>query len=154
MSITRIPAGRHRAADRIAELEAQLAQTEADNRALIAANETLVCELTRTIIRGCQDAILITELKDQRAGLVAGIRKTQGDLIRAKAEQERLRQAVVAARPRIREVPTDLVRPYSPVVCLPYVSPVPHRDTSGEQTQELPLLDQPAIWPVYPTPAA
>ncbi|WP_158101851.1 hypothetical protein [Streptomyces swartbergensis] len=40
-------------------------------------------------------------------------------------------------------MPTDLVRPYSPIVCLPYVSPVPWRDTSNDDTQQLPILDQP-----------
>jgi hypothetical protein len=107
-----------------AAAELRTRQIEADNRQLIAANETLVCELTSSIIRGCQDAILIARLKEQLADAVAGIRKTQQDLIRAKAEQERLRQAVINARPKIREVPTDLVRPYSPVVALPYVSPL------------------------------
>ena len=112
--------GKHSPAN--AELRARRA--EADNRQLVAASEDLQRDLHTALIRGCQDAMRIAHLREQLAAAVSGIRKTQHDLIRAKAEQERLRQAVLNARPRIREVPTDLVRPYSPVVELPYVSPV------------------------------
>jgi len=133
-------AGRHSSAN--PELRARRA--EADNIQLTATVEDQARDLHTALIRGCQDAMRIAYLREQLAGAVAGIRKTQHDLIRAKAEQDRLRQAVVNARPRIREVPTDLVRPYSPVVCLPYVSPVPYRDTSNDETQELPILEQPS----------
>lgn len=124
--------GRHTSA----HVEFRARRAEADNRQLRA-------ELHTALVRGCQDSMLIARLKEQLAGAVVGIRKTQHDLIRAKAEQERLRVAVVNARPRIREVDTQLVRPYSPIVVLPYVSPVPWRDTSNEETQQLPILDQP-----------
>lgn len=149
MSLTVTARGKHSAAYR--ELEAKLAQVEADNEALIAANEDLVCELTRSIIRGSQDAIRKAEAEEENGRLKAANETLRHATIRAKAEQDRLRQAVINARPRIREVPTDLVRPYSPVVVLPYVSPVPHRSTANDETQQLPVLDQPqrAVWPVY-----
>lgn len=118
--------GHHRAPDRIAELESQLAQTQADNRELIAANEDLTCALGRAVIHSCQDEMRIAIAEDENRRLKAANEELRGKTIRAQAEQERLRRAVINARPRIREVPTELVRPYSPVVCLPYVSPVPH----------------------------
>lgn len=133
--------GKHTSA--YAELRTQERRTASDNRRLVAAVEDRERELHTALVRGCQDAMLIAHLREQLAGAVAGIRKTQHDLIRAKAEQQRLRQAVVNARPRIQQVDTALVRPYSPVVVLPYVSPVPHRDTSNDTTQELPILDRP-----------
>jgi hypothetical protein len=105
-------------------LEAAVKALEADNRELIADAEDRERDLHTALIRGCQDAMRIAWLEEQRAGLVAHCRELTHKTIRAMAEQERLRQAVVNARPRIREVPTDLVRPYSPVVVLPYVSPV------------------------------
>lgn len=66
------------------------------------------------------------ELSGMRLDLkqaVAEIRRLQRQVIRDAAEKERLRQAVVDSRPRIRVVDTQLVRPYAPVVQLPYVSP-------------------------------
>jgi hypothetical protein len=150
VSLTVSPRGKHRAEDRIAELEAQVRQLEADNVVLAAANETLVCDLTRTIVRASQDAIRRAQADDENTRLKKANEDWRHQTIRAKAEQERLRRAVINARPRIKEVPTDLVRPYSPVVVLPYLSPVRYVDTSNEKTQQLPVLD----WPKYPTPAA
>jgi len=129
-------------------------QVENDNRQLTAANEDLVCELARSIIRECQTGMRAAELDAENKALKARVKELAHKVIRGAAEQQRLRQAVVNARPRIREVPTDLVRPYSPVVQLPYVSPVPYRDTSSETTQQLPILDQPEPWPIYQVPAA
>jgi hypothetical protein len=111
-------AGRHSQAN--AELRARRA--EARNVELIAALQDR--DLHAALVRGCQDAMLIAQQRDQLAGLAAHCRELTHKTIRAQAEQKRLRQAVINARPRIREVPTDLVRPYSPVVELPYVSPV------------------------------
>ncbi|MFE5368113.1 hypothetical protein [Streptomyces mirabilis] len=155
MSLTIAARGKHRADDRIAELEAKLAQAEADNQTLIAANEDLVCELTRSIIRGSQDAIRRAEAEEENGRLKARVKELGDKVIRSGAEQQRLRRAVVNARPKIHPVPTDLVRPFAPVVVLPYVSPVPHRSTANDKTQELPVLDRPeqAVWPVYATPA-
>lgn len=133
--------GRHTSAH--FALRAELRQAEADNRTLTASVEDRERELHTALVRGCQDAMRIAHLREQLAGAVAGIRKTQHDLVRAKAEQERLRRAVVNARPRIHRVDTELARPYSPVVCLPYVSPVPYRDTSNDDTQQLPVIDRP-----------
>lgn len=123
--------------------ELRARRAEADNVQLIAAVEDREREIHTALVRGCQDAMLIAQQREQLAGAVAGIRTLQHDLIRAKAEHQRLRQAVINARPRIREVPTDLVRPYSPIVCLPYVSPVPYRDSSSDETQQLPAIDRP-----------
>lgn len=132
-------AGRHSRTN--PELRARRA--EADNVQLIATIEDQARDLHTALIRGCQDAMRIAWLEEQRAGLVAHCRDLSHKTIRARAEQARLRQAVINARPRIREVPTDLVRPYSPVVCLPYVSPAPHRNISNDETQQLPILDRP-----------
>ncbi|WP_435215826.1 hypothetical protein [Streptomyces sp. bgisy034] len=133
--------GRHTSAH--FDIRADLRQAEADNRSLTAAVEDRERELHTALVRGCQDAMLIAHLREQLAGAVAGIRQTQHSLVRAKAEQDRLRQAVINARPRIHRVDTQLVRPFSPVVCLPYVSPVPYRDTSNDATQQLPIVDRP-----------
>jgi hypothetical protein len=113
-------AGRHSRAN--ADVRARRA--EADNAVLIAVVEDLERAAHAALIRGCQDAMLIAQQRDQLAGMAAHCRELTHKTIRAQAEQKRLRQAVINARPRIREVPTDLVRPYSPVVVLPYVSPV------------------------------
>lgn len=136
--------GKHTSA--YAELHAHTSHVEADNRQLTDTVEDRESEIHTALVRGCQDAVLIAQLKEHLAAAVAGIRKTQGDLIRSKAEQDRLRQAVINARPKIREVSTDLVRPYSPVVCLPYMSPVQWADTSNDETQPLAVID----WPTYP----
>ncbi|MFF2852606.1 hypothetical protein ACFVT5_40895 [Streptomyces sp. NPDC058001] len=96
------------------------------------------------LVRGCQDAILVAQLQAENAALKVRVKEYGDKVIRAGAEHQRLRQAVINARPRITTVPTALVRPYSPVVVLPYVPPVPHRDTSNDTTQALPILDQPA----------
>lgn len=146
--------GIRRAPDRIAELEARIreleasqddyvAQLEAENASLLADNEQLACDLTRTILRACQDAMWRAQTDEENRALKAANKNLRHTTIRAKAEQERLRRAVINARPRIREVDTQLVRPYSPVVVLPYVSPVPHRDTSNDETQQLPIIDRP-----------
>ena len=121
-AITVKTVGRHSPAN--AELRARRA--EADNTALIAAVEDRERELHIALVRGCQDAMLIARQKEQLAGMAVANRELRHKTIRAMAEQERLRQAVINARPRIRQVDTQLVRPYSPVVCLPYVSPVNH----------------------------
>lgn len=152
MSLTTAP-GKHTAAYR--ELEARLAQVEADNRALIARNEELVCELTGTILSASRYSLRAAAAEEENGRLKQANEEWRRTTVRAKAEQERLRQAVINARPRIREVPSAMVRPFAPVVVLPYVSPVPYRSTANDETQKLPVLDQPqpAVWPVYATPA-
>ncbi|WP_405888799.1 hypothetical protein OG762_36525 [Streptomyces sp. NBC_01136] len=152
---TTVTVRRHRAPDRIAELEARLAQVEADSRALIARNEELICELTGTILAASRYSLRAAVADEENGRLKAANEDLRHKTIRAKAEQERLRQAVINARPRIREVPSAMVRPFAPVVVLPYVSPVPYRSTANDETQQLPILDQPqkAVWPVYATAA-
>jgi polyribonucleotide nucleotidyltransferase len=76
----------------------------------------------------------------ERDAAVAELQRLQQRAIRDAADKERLRQAVINARPRITAVDTQLVRPFAPEVVLPYVSPVPYRDNSSEMTQELPLI--------------
>lgn len=159
--IARQSGGRHAASRRredrrIADLEARLkqseaarAQAEADNTHLTAENEQLVCDLTQAIIRASQDEMRIAVAEAENRQLKVRVRELGDKVIRAAAEHARLRQAVINARPRITVAPTDLVRPYSPVVELPYVSPAPYRDTSTDDTQHLPILDQPQPWPVY-----
>ena len=135
-----------RADSRVAELEARIRRLEADKQALAKANEQLAHDLTRSILRASQDAMWRAQADEENTRLKARVRDLGNKVIRAGAEHARLRQAVINARPRIREVPTDLVRPYSPIVQLPYTSPVPWRDTSTDQTQQLPVLD----WPTHP----
>jgi hypothetical protein len=155
MSLTVIPGGRHRAADRIAELEARIRELEADKAALAKANEQLACDLTRTVIRASQDAMWRAQADEENGRLKKRVRELGDKVIRAGAEHTRLRQAVINARPKLHPVPTDLVRPFAPVVVLPYVSPVPYRSTANDETQQLPVLDRPqqTVWPVYATPA-
>lgn len=153
MSLTLTARGKHTAA--YLELEARVQQLEADNEALRSANENLVCDLTRTVIRASQDAMWRAQADEENGRLKAANEEWRRRTVRAQAEQERLRRAVVAARPKCHPVPTDLVRPFAPVVELPYVSPVPYRSTANDDTQQLPAIDQPepAVWPVYAMPA-
>lgn len=129
--------GRHTSA----HVEFRARRAEADNRQLRA-------ELHTALVRGCQDSMLIARLKEERAGLVAYNRELRDKTIRAKAEQERLRRAVVNARPRITVAEQQLDRPYVSRVLLPYPVPV-GRDTSNDETQQLPVIDQPEPWPAY-----
>jgi hypothetical protein len=154
VSLTVIAGGRHRAADRIAELEARVReleneqddyvqQLEAENQALSKENEQLACDLTRLVIRASQDAMWRAQADEENGRLKKRVRELGDKVIRAGAEHARLRQAVINARPRIREVPTEMVRPFAPVVQLPYVSPVPYRSTANDETQQLPVIELP-----------
>ncbi|MFC8065426.1 hypothetical protein [Streptomyces sp. NPDC057293] len=147
-ALTVIAGGKH--SSPYQELRAHNRRIEDDNTFLTGAVEEREQQLHTALIRGCQDAVVIAALRAELGAVKAANADLRRTTIRAKAEQERLRRAVVNARPRIREVPTDLVRPYSPVVVLPYVSPVPHRDTSNDETQEIALIDLPQPWPTYP----
>lgn len=127
---------------------AQLRDVEKENGRLIAGTEERERELHTALVRGCQDAMLIAELRAENTAIKAANAELRRATIRAKAEQERLRQAVINARPRITETVQRLDRPYVSHVQIPY--PVPTgRDLSGDDTQELPLIDQPGAWPVY-----
>lgn len=158
MSITLAARGKHRADDRIAELEARIAelesgqddyvqQLEADNEVLAAANEDLVCELARTIISASGHSMRAAVAEEENGRLKVRVRELGDKVIRAGAEHQRLRQAVINARPLIREVPCAMVRPYSPEVVLPYVSPVPYRSTANDETQQLPAIELPQRTP-------
>lgn len=125
------------------QLKEHIARLTVDNETVTAANEDLVSELMRAMIRVCQHATRIAELDTELAAAVSEVKRLQQKTIRDAANLERLRQAVVDARPRITVVDTQLVRPYAPEVVLPYVSPVPHHDTSNETTQELPIVELP-----------
>jgi hypothetical protein len=126
-----------------AQLKDQIRQLLADNAVVTAANEALVCDLTSALLRACRDEMRIAQAEQERDAAVAEVRRLQRKVIAGAANQERLRQAVIHARPRITAMPSEMVRPYSPEVVLPYVSPVPYRDTSNETTQTLPLIDVP-----------
>lgn len=54
-------------------------------------------------------------------------------------------QAVIKARPKLHPVPTELARPFAPVVQWPYIPPLPYQSTANDETQQLPVLD----WPQY-----
>lgn len=141
MTIRTAP-GRHSAAHRIAALEARLAQVEADNQALIAANEDLVGALARSIVHGCQDEMRIAVAEEENGRLKARVKELGDKVIRAGAEHARLRQAVINARPRITEAVQRLDRPYVSHVQIPYPVPV-GRSTANDETQRLPVIDLP-----------
>jgi hypothetical protein len=141
VSLTVTARAKHSAA--YLELEARIRQLEADKAALAKANDQLACDLTRTVIRASQDAMWRAQADEENGRLKKANKELRHTVIRAKAEQERLRRAVVNARPRIREVACQMVRPYSPEVVLPYVSPVPHRSTANDETQQLPVIELP-----------
>ncbi|MFG3127445.1 hypothetical protein ACGFZU_07050 [Streptomyces tendae] len=147
-TLTVVAGGKH--SSPYQQLRAHTRRVENDNTILTGAVEEREQQLHTALIRGCQDAMVIAELRAENEAVKAANEELRRTTIRAKAEQDRLRRAVVNARPRIREVPTDLVRPYSPAVVLPYVSPVPHRDTSNDETQEMAVIDRPEPWPTYP----
>lgn len=143
LAITRPGTGAHRVDDAIAERDSRIDRLETDNAGLNELADTLTCELVTATISACRDRAHNLQLEADLAAAVAEVKRLQAKVIRSAAEQERLRQAVINARPRITQVDTQLVRPFAPEVVLPYVSPVPYRDTSGETTQELPLIDLP-----------
>lgn len=128
--------GKHRAADRIPQLEGEI-------RDLQATIEELTCELTRTLLRGMQDATLLAEARTENTELIARVKQLNNKVIRAGAEHARLRQAVVNARPRIAVTEQRLDRPYVSHVQIPYPVRVQPADTTNEQTQPLPILDLP-----------
>ncbi|MGW2861866.1 hypothetical protein [Streptomyces sp. NPDC001205] len=125
-----------------AQLKDVIFQLEKDNATVTEANETLVCELTRAMIRACQDRMRIAQAEAERNAAVAEVKRLQAKVIRAGAEHARLRQAVITARPRFSVAVQQLDRPYVSNVQLPYQVPV-GRSTSNETTQALPLIDLP-----------
>lgn len=156
MSIAiRTTAGRHRAADKVAELEAELAEARAAIVVLQASNEQLAHDLTRTVIRASQDAMWRAQSDEENGRLKARVRELADKVIRGGAEQARLRQAVINARPKIGVAVQALDRPYVSHVQVPYPVPV-GKSTANDETQKLPVIDlpeQPATWPRYSTPS-
>jgi hypothetical protein len=146
VSITiRAAVGRHRPAVIIAGLRSEVRDLKADKLQLAANAYRAADEIHTALIRGCQDAMLIAQLRAENTAVKKANEEWRRTVIRAKAEQERLRQAVVKARPKIHPVPTELARPFAPVVQWPYVPPLPYQSTANDETQQLPVLD----WPQY-----
>jgi hypothetical protein len=125
-----------------AQLKDNIRRLLKDNATVTEANETLVCELTRAMIRACQDRMRIAQAETERDAAVAEVRRLQDKVIRAGAEQARLRQAVINARPRITYAVQQLDRPYVSQVQLPFKVAVGH-DKSNETTQPLAVIDLP-----------
>ncbi|KOU59907.1 hypothetical protein ADK57_32065 [Streptomyces sp. MMG1533] len=146
----RTPAGRHTAAHRIAELRRELRDLEAANSFLARDGDAKAADLHTALIRGCQDSMRIAQLQAERDALVKANEDLRHATIRAKAEQERLRRAVINARPRITVAYQNLDRPYISHVQIPYPVPV-GQSTANDETQQLPIVDQPepGPWPAY-----
>ncbi|MET8377964.1 hypothetical protein [Streptomyces microflavus] len=136
MSLTH-PSGKHRADDRLAS---QVRKRDDRIGELEAEIESLTCELTRTLLRGMQDATALAEQRTTNRELITRVKELSNRVIRDGAEKQRLRQAVINARPRITEVVQRLDRPYVSHVQVPYPVPVQPADTSNEQTQAIPLI--------------
>ncbi|PAZ15612.1 hypothetical protein CLM62_12505 [Streptomyces sp. SA15] len=140
--------GKHTAA--YAELRTHAHRVEADNRELTGAVEDREREIHTALLRGCQDAMLIAQLQAERDALVKANENLRHAAVRAKAEQERLRRAVVNARPKITVGYQNLDRPYVSHVQVPYPVPV-GQSTANDETQQLPVIElpQPGPWPTY-----
>lgn len=101
------PNGRHRAIDRVHQLEAELNELVCRVVTLAGENDTLQHQLDQAGIE-LSGARLDSETQ------VAEIRRLQGQHIRDAAYIERLRQALHNARPRITQVPAQAPRPFAP----------------------------------------
>ena len=146
-AITIGAAGKHTGA--YVELRTHARQVEADNQALTGAVEDREREIHTALVRGCQDSMLIAQLRAENTAVKAANEGLRHTVIRAKAEQERLRRAVVNARPKITVAYQNLDRPYISQVQIPYPVPV-GECTANDETQQLPIVDQPkSPWPAY-----
>jgi hypothetical protein len=142
VTMTLAARGKHRADDRIADLEARIRVLEADNQALIEANENLVQELAATIISASSHSMRAAVAEEENGRLKVRVRELGDKVIRAGAEHQRLRQAVINARPKITVAYQQPDRPYVSDVVLPYAVPV-GRSTASDETQQLPVIDLP-----------
>lgn len=151
LAITRPGTGAHRVDDAIAERDTRIARLETDNAGLNELADTLTCELVTATVSACQNSTRTAQLEADLNAAVAEVKRLQQKVIRAEADKQRLRQAVINARPRITYTVQALDRPYVSHVQVPYPVPV-GRDMSNETTQEIPLIDQPEPepWPTYP----
>lgn len=70
------------------------------------------------------------DLKQQYEAAVAEIRRLQDRVIRQAADKERLRQAVVNARPRITAVASPVEEPLSPAGVLPLTIPSQQKEVA------------------------
>jgi hypothetical protein len=141
--------GRHTSA--YTSLRRHARSVEADNRQLIAVNEQQADEIHTALIRGCQDAMANAQLRAENTALKKRVKELGDKVIRGGAEHQRLRQAVINARPRISVAVQRLDRPYVSHVQIPYPIPV-GQWTANDETQQLPVIDRPEPWPVYATP--
>jgi hypothetical protein len=124
------------------QLKTELDRLADDNTVLTGANEDFVCMLATAVVRGCQDSARLAQLEAERDAAVAEVRQLQRKVWRDAANLERLRQAVINARPRITYTVQALDRPYVSHVQVPYPVPV-GSSSANETTQELPILDLP-----------
>lgn len=122
-SILPRPSGAHRADDVIAERDQRIEQLAADNEALVGANEDLVCALASAVVRGCQDSMRIAQVEAELSAAVGEVKRLQQKTIRDAANLQRLRQAVINARPRITYTVQALDRPYIARIETPYRLP-------------------------------
>lgn len=101
------PHGRHRAIDRVRELEAQLNELTCQTIRLARENDTLQRQLDTA-------GIELTGAWSDLEQAVAEIRRLQQQHIRDAADKERLRQALRNARPRITRITAQATRPTEP----------------------------------------
>ena len=132
--------GRHTSAH--TSLRRHARSVEADNQQLVAAVEDREAEIHTALIRGCQDAMANAQLRAENTALKRRVKELGDKVIRAGAEHQRLRQAVINARPRIGVAVQRLDRPYVSHVQVPYPVPV-GQCTAHDETQQLPVIDQP-----------
>lgn len=111
------------------QLKQHIAAVDADNRALIAASENDARDIHTALIRGCQDAIALAAALTENQQLKTRVKELGDKVIRAEADKQRLRQAVINARPRITYTVQRLDRPYVSHVQVPY--PVPGSRETG-----------------------
>jgi len=142
MTMTVIAGGRHAGRVINARLRRENSELKADRYQLAVNAYRHEDEIHEALIRGCQDAMLIAQLRAESTAVKTANEELRRTVIRAKAEQERLRRAVVNARPKIGVAYQRLDRAYVSEVQLPYPVPV-GRSTANDETQQLPVIDQP-----------
>ncbi|MGW7597299.1 hypothetical protein [Streptomyces antimycoticus] len=101
------PHGRHRAADRVRELEA-------DNARLTAENTDLACTVVKLTTQLDTAGIALTGAWSDLDKSVEEIRRLQQQHIGDAIEKSRLRRALHNARPRITTMPATAERPTAP----------------------------------------
>ncbi|MFJ4785069.1 hypothetical protein [Streptomyces sp. NPDC088794] len=152
MTLTLIAGGRHTGRFINTRLRRQVRELDDHNAHLVAGVEQREADLYTALLRGCQDAMLIAQLRAENEAVKAANEELRHTVIRAKAEQERLRRAVINARPKIGVAVQQLDRPYVSHTQIPYPVPV-GQSTANDETQQLPVIDRPEpapqAWPSY-----